>query len=98
MLVKNEIPCSVELGSGAIRTVDLKLVGSVQFFTVTTTVSSVVVLLLITIIQNFRLLYAGNCTTSAVAHYSFPALLDAQTPAGTGGGAARCCYNQISIV
>ena len=30
MLVKNEIACSVELGSGAIRTVDLKLVGSVR--------------------------------------------------------------------
>ena len=67
-------------------------------FTITTIVSIVVVLLLITIIQNFRLLYAGNCTTSAVAHYSFPALLDAQTPADNGGGAARCCYNQISIV
>ena len=60
-------------------------------FTVTTIVSIVVVLLLITIIQNFRLLYAGNCTTSAVVHYSFPALLDTQTPADNGGGAARCC-------
>ena len=67
-------------------------------FTITTIVSIVVVLLLITIIQNFRLLYAGNCTTSAVVHYSFPASLDTQTPADNGGGAARCCYNQISIV